>query len=114
MSLNVSWEFNDGVRVSILTGRVDSRNALLFKQTVVDGLDKDDQALILDFTRLDYISSAGLRVVLELAKLYRGPKHFSVCGLSSTVNEVFEISGFDQIIQIYKTLSHAKENLSTS
>lgn len=111
MSLNITWEFEDGIRVSMLNGRIDSRNALLFKETVVGGLEEGDRALILDFTSLDYISSAGLRVVLELAKMYSAPKQFSICGLSSAVQEVFEISGFTQIIKLHKTLQQAKESL---
>ena len=108
MSLNITWEFEDGVRVCILNGRIDSRNALLFKQTVVDELEEADRALILDFARLEYISSAGLRVILELAKMYRGSRSFAICGLSAAVQEVFEISGFGQIIKIYKEIDQAK------
>ena len=111
MSLNITWEFEDGIRVALLNGRVDSRNALLFKETVVGELEENDSALILDFVSLDYISSAGLRVVLELAKLYSAPRQFLICGLSSAVQEVFEISGFTQIIKIYKTLEQARESL---
>lgn len=111
MRLNIEWEFEDGIRVSSLHGRVDSRNAMLFRQSVVTELEEDDRALILDFTSLDYISSAGLRVVLELAKMYSDPRHFSVCGLSSAVQEVFEISGFTQIIQLYQTVDLAKASL---
>ena len=111
MSLNITWEFEDGIRDALLNGRVDSRNALLFKETVVGELEGDDRALILDFVSLDYISSAGLRVVLELAKLYSAPRQFLICGLSSAVQEVFEISGFTQIIKIYKTLEQARDSL---
>ena len=111
MSLNVTWKFDEGIRASILNGRIDSRNALLFKETVLAELKDTDRALILDFSRLNYISSAGLRVILEFAKLYRSPRRFSIIGLSSSVREVFEISGFDQIIQIYENLEQAKEDL---
>ncbi len=111
MSLNISWEFEDGIRASLLNGRIDSRNALLFKEKVVDELMESDRALVLDFSGIDYISSAGLRVILELAKMYRGDRSFSISGLSSSVREVFEISGFDQIIQIYNSLDQAKQDL---
>ncbi|MCY4232275.1 MAG: STAS domain-containing protein [Bacteroidetes bacterium] len=112
MSLNITWEFQDNIRTSILHGRIDSRNASLFHKTVETELKDQDQALILDFTRVDYISSAGLRVVLQLAKLYRGDRKFAVCGLVPTVKEIFEISGFNQIIQIYDSLDNAKEEIA--
>ena len=114
MSLNITWNFEGDIRISILNGRIDSRNAQEFKETIVGELKEDDRALILDFTRINYISSAGLRVVLELAKLYRAPKTFSIIGLSPTVQEVFEISGFDQIIKIYKNLDRAKADQESS
>ena len=114
MSLNITWNFDADIRISILNGRIDSRNAMDFKNAIVEELKESDRALILDFARINYISSAGLRVVLELAKLYRPPKTFSIIGLSPTVQEVFEISGFDQIIQIHKNLDQAKEGLATS
>ena len=111
MSLNISWAFDNHIRTSILQGRIDSRNSAVFKKTVEDELHESDKALILDFGRIDYISSAGLRVVLELAKLYRGEKRFAICSLSPTVQEVFEISGFNQIITIYSTHDQAKQEI---
>ena len=111
MSLNITWEFEDGIRTSTLIGRIDSRNALFFKEAVTGELVETDRALILDFSRLEYISSAGLRVVLELAKLFRQSRRFSICGLSNAVKEVFEISGFGQIIQIHDNLDAAKAAL---
>ncbi len=111
MSLNITWDFEDGIRVAILNGRVDSLNSLLFKESIVSELSEDDRALVLDFSNLEYISSAGLRIILQLAQLYSAPKHFSLCNLAPTVQEVFEISGFTQIIKIFETLDKVKESL---
>ncbi|MCY4158211.1 MAG: STAS domain-containing protein [Bacteroidetes bacterium] len=111
MSLNITWEFEDSIRTAILSGRIDSRNALLFKETISAGIAESDIALILNFAHIEYISSAGLRIVLQLAKIYRGNKRFAICGLSTEVREVFEISGFDQIITIYGKLDQAKEGV---
>jgi len=112
MSLNITWESQDNVRTSILQGRIDSRNASLFHKTIELELKEQDRGLILDFARVDYISSAGLRVVLQLAKLYRGDRKFAVCGLMPTVKEIFEISGFDQIIMIYDSRELAKQEIA--
>lgn len=112
MSLTIEWECEDGVRVALLNGRVDSRNAMLFKESIVAELEDNDRALILNFVSLDYMSSAGLRVVLELAKMLSGAsRQFMICGLSAAIYEVFEISGFTQIIKIYKTLEQARESI---
>ncbi len=112
MSLNITWEFQDNIRTSILHGRIDSRNASLFHKTIELEIKDEDHGLILDFARVDYISSAGLRVVLQLAKLYRGDRKFAVCGLMPTVKEIFEISGFNQIIKIYDSHEDAKNEVA--
>lgn len=88
----------------ILSGRLDSNTAPDFEKQVQDFLDTPHGHLIFDFHDLDYISSAGLRVVLNTAKAYRTqPFRFVACEMQDHVQEVFEISGFDSFISIYKT-----------
>lgn len=61
-----------------------------------------------DFTRLDYISSAGLRVMLGTAKqLMAKGGALRTFGLNSTVREVFDISGFSSILAVYGTEAEA-------
>ena len=62
----------------------------------------------LDFSELDYISSAGLRVLLGAAKQLRasGGK-LGMFGLNQSVREVFEISGFSTILSIYQSEAEA-------
>ena len=60
---------------------------------------------MLDFDELDYISSAGLRVVLNAAKVFREIEFsFAACNMQDHVREVFEISGFDSFISIYDSI----------
>ena len=108
MSLRITWYSENGVKAALLDGRIDSSNTMLFRQSIFEGITDEDHVLILEFSNINFISSAGLRVVLELAKTFRPPKSFSICGLSFAVREVFEISGFDQIVNIYETLEEAK------
>ena len=64
--------------------------------------------MILDFENLSYISSAGLRVILITAKaLRRQDAELAVCSLSDPIREVFEISGFYQIIPVRDTQADA-------
>ena len=64
--------------------------------------------LDLDLEHLSYISSAGLRVILLVAQQLQGRAvKFSVCSLPESVREVFQISGFDQIISTYATRASA-------
>ena len=83
-------------------GRIDGSNAAKFLESVEGAIDQSDTALILDFTQLGYISSAGLRIILLIAKdLRQRSVAFSVCSLSPSVHEIFTISGFNQIIDIH-------------
>ncbi len=64
--------------------------------------------VVLDFAQLDYISSAGLRVLLGAAKQLRasGGK-LGMFGLNQSVREVFDISGFSTILSIYQSEAEA-------
>jgi len=59
---------------------------------------------------LDYISSAGLRVLLVTAKRLGGSGgSLHICGLNETVDEVFEISGFSVILNVFGTADEAMQ-----
>jgi len=58
------------------------------------------EKLILDFASLDYISSAGLRVVLAAQKIMNKQGEMIVKNVNETVNEIFEITGFCDVLTI--------------
>ena len=71
-------------------------------------LDEGVKKILVDFETLDYISSAGLRVLLATAqKLKDGDGSLRVCNLNETVQEVFDISGFSTILSVFKTETEA-------
>ena len=83
-------------------GRVDGTNASEFQDAMKAEIDEADRVVVLDLEDLTYISSAGLRVVLLIAKdLQRQGAKMAACSLSDPVREVFVISGFDKIIPIH-------------
>ena len=58
------------------------------------------ESLIFDFSKLDYISSAGLRVLLSAHKAMSGKKGMKVTHVNEIVQEVFEVTGFSDILTI--------------
>jgi anti-anti-sigma factor len=71
---------------------------------VADG----NKKLLVDLSNLDYVSSAGLRILLATTKALKPLKgEMRICGLNETVNEVFEISGFTMIFNVFKTAEEA-------
>ena len=114
MSISVTWERKDGVLTGTLDGRIDGSNANEFQSALESGIDADDGTLILDFGKVSFISSAGLRVGLVMARKFNEPgKKFAVCALSDSVREVITISGFDQIIPVYESQAQAVKALQS-
>lgn len=106
--MEVHTEREDGALIARVVGRVDGHNAREFESALHATLGQNDRALILDMQSLSYISSAGLRVILMAAKrLQSRGGSFSVCSLSDSIDEVFEISGFNRIIPTHATRSEA-------
>ena len=97
--------------VFTLSGRLDSHSAPIFEKQVHHYIISPAGHLVLNFTNLDYISSAGLRIILNTAKAFKpSPYQFITCSMQDHVQEVFEISGFDSFITICETLD---ESLTT-
>ena len=80
-------------------GRVDTTNASEFENGVKTALDGIDE-LVLDFTKLNYISSAGLRVLLSLQKTMNTQGEMKITGVNETVRDIFEVTGFSDILTI--------------
>ncbi len=93
-------------------GRVDGANARDFHEGLEASIGSDGESMVLDFEGLSYISSAGLRVVLLVAKtLQQQDAKLAVCSLSDSIREVFEISGFDKIVPVYADTGDAVSGL---
>ena len=83
-------------------------NAVEFHEALEAAISPDDTGMVLDFEGISYISSAGLRVVLLVAKtLQKQSAKMAVCSLSDSIREIFEISGFDKIIPVHGSRSDA-------
>jgi len=83
-------------------GRLDSQSAQDFQKKVLNCIDSGEKSILLDFSMIDYISSAGLRVILTSAKRQKeGKGKLAVCSLVDNVREVFRVSGFETIVDIF-------------
>ena len=82
-----------------LEGRLDTATSPMLEAELKDVLPEAD-SLVFDFTKLDYISSAGLRVLLSTHKTMLPKGGMKVTGVNEIVHEVFEITGFADILTI--------------
>lgn len=110
MDIDVKWGRKGGIAIAMLVGRFSGPNADLFERLLVNGIDPSDQALILDFEHVTFLSSAGLRVALSFAKKFNGPgKKYGICALQEGVRGIVEVSGFDKVISVYDSQAAAVE-----
>lgn len=88
--------------------RLDSSNAGAFNEELECATGAARRAVVIDMQGLDYISSAGLRTIMKVArKLQQRGGSLALCSLSGDVRDVFETSGFDQLIAIHLTRAEA-------
>ncbi|MDE0412024.1 MAG: STAS domain-containing protein [Gammaproteobacteria bacterium] len=89
-------------------GRIDGVNAQEFYNNLSRKIDGSDSPVILDLEKLTYISSAGLRSILLIAKTLKGRNtRFMLCSLPDPIKEIVEIAGFDKIIDVLTSRSEA-------
>lgn len=91
-----------------LDGRLDSVTSSQLERSLLSHLQAGEQKLIIDFAQVDYISSAGLRVLLMAAKKAKAAGgRVVLSALLTNVKEVFDIAGFTAIFTIFASLSEA-------
>ena len=82
-----------------LEGRLDTITAPELETELKDSLDGVEK-LTLDFSKLEYISSAGLRVLLSTQKRMKAQGEMTVSNVNETIMEIFEVTGFNDILTI--------------
>ncbi len=110
--MDIKTERNNGTLIAKAEGRIDGVNARDFEEAMKAAIGDDDNTVIIDLEGLSYISSAGLRVILLIAKTLRKRNaELVLCSLSDSIREVFEISGFDKIIPVHASREEALATL---
>jgi len=105
---------NRNIHIFTLAGRLDSNTAPGFEERIIQAIGNTSKHLIVDFEKVDYISSAGLRVILKATKdLKRVEGKIVLCAMQDYVREVFEISGFDALLPIVPKIEDALQEFVT-
>ena len=90
------------------TGRLDSLTSQDLQSELSQRISGGDTAILLDLKDLDYISSAGLRVLLLAGKELKAKNgQLSLCALKENVREVLEISGFISLFPVHSSVDEA-------
>ena len=97
--LNITTKTEDGALQVALEGRLDTVTSPQLENELKNALDGAD-ALVLDMQALEYISSAGLRVLLSAQKLMSSKGGMKLLHVNDTIMEIFEVTGFSDILTI--------------
>ena len=97
--MTINKNQNGSTLTIALEGRLDTTTAPQLEQELKGSLDAATE-LIMDFSKLDYISSAGLRVLLSAHKAMSKQGAMKVVNVNEMVMEVFEVTGFSDILTI--------------
>ena len=89
----------------VVEGRIDSSTAEGFKDAVLAEVGAEPQAVVLDLAAVVFVSSAGLRSLLQIAK--SRSQGIRLCCLRPEVYEVFTMSGFDRILPLFSSREEA-------
>ena len=94
--------------VLTISGRMDAVTAPEYEKVLNQLIAEGNTGFVVDFNKLDYISSAGLRALLTTAKILKGKGgQVRFANIAGTVKEVFDISGFGSIFQMHDTVAAA-------
>lgn len=97
--MTVTKKKNGSILLANVEGRVDTVTAPQFESEIKTDLNGVTE-LVLDFSQLTYISSAGLRVLLLLQKVMNKQGSMKIVGANETVKEIFDVTGFCDILTI--------------
>ena len=97
--LNIEKKTSGSELTVALTGRLDTTTAPELESALKASLD-GVTALVIDMEALEYISSAGLRVLLSAQKIMNKQGEMKVTHISESIMEIFEVTGFSDILNI--------------
>lgn len=98
MDLKIEKKLEDDSLVFVLEGRLNTVTSIDFENYVEEL--KGDENVLIDMEKLEYISSAGLRILLKMQKLLADKGSLVLVNVGPSILEIFEITGFISILNI--------------
>jgi anti-anti-sigma factor len=106
--MEINCQKQDKALVMTLRGRMDRVAAMEFDRSFSEYLKKDERKFVVDMEGLEYVSSAGLRSLLAANQQLQDNKgQIRLCNVNGLVKEVFAVSGFESLFDVYPSLAEA-------
>ena len=111
--MKITQKEENGIVSIAIKGRLDADSSMEAERVVKEALGGEANRLLFNLGGLEYLSSAGLRVLLSAAKeMRRREGKIVLCALNEFVKEIFEVSGFQSLIPITDSIESGIETLS--
>lgn len=112
MSISINVKKEQLFSIVHVSGKIDASTSDDLEDCLINLLENGENKIILDLENIEYISSAGLRVLIVITKQLYDTGHFCICNLSDNVMEIIEMAGFNVFMNIYGDLDDARSKIA--
>ncbi len=106
--LTFETEEQDGKLIFRLNGRLDATTSANLEAKLNEQIEAGHKHILLDFGSIDYLSSAGMRLLLSATKRLNGTEgKLALCSIGDDVMEIIKVAGFERILSIFATEQEA-------
>lgn len=101
--MNVNQKNNGEINIISIVGNLDTTTAPDAEKIIIESIESGNRKIIINLAETAYVASSGLRVFLSTAKKLKAIGELRITNLNSTIQEVFDISGFSSILNVDAT-----------
>lgn len=109
--MQIGVEHKNGFIVATIAGKIDATTSPEFEDRMMNLIDDGAKYIILDLGEVPYLSSAGLRILILLAKHLYGTGQLALCNVRETVDEIISMAGFKNYMLFFSTREDAEANI---
>lgn len=110
--MEINTRVENEIYIVDFVGNLDTNTAPDAENQLTQLMDQGVKKIVINFDKLDFITSAGLRVFLAASKRIKSEEgDIRICNLNETVQEVFDISGFSTILNVFGSLEQTLESI---
>ena len=108
--MNITKDDRKGIVVFRCEGRLDATTAPQLENEINASIDLGKVKIMVDFSRIDYLSSAGMRLLLSVTKRLKNSRgKLSIFSMHEEVSEIIHMAGFEKILAIYSSEEDAEK-----
>ena len=110
--MNITKDTIKGLTVLRCVGRLDATTSIKLENEINALLDSEINKVLIDFSGVDYLSSAGMRLLLSMTKRLKNKRgKLSIFAIHEEVREIINMAGFEKVLAIYSTEEEAIKGL---